>query len=177
MHLFFKKRCLRIIILKNKGHFTCLFSLHFSWGWIRSSSVLCVSFAVGILRTLLDLAVHRESVWKFAQALCCFGTQTPWFWPNARLLNSVFDNWTMKATKNYWGKILWFFKNKTLLIQGLCSAANVSHVICKNWGNFQGIVGSQFTWNSQQICQQPGLIENPGKGVDLGVKLSLIKLC
>ena len=75
----------------------------------------------------------------------------------------------MKATKNYWDKILWFFNNKTLLIQGLCSAANVSHAICKNWGNYQRIVGGQF--------RQPGLIENPGKGMDLGVELSLIKLC
>ena len=83
----------------------------------------------------------------------------------------------MKATKNYWGKILWFFKNKTLTIQGLCSAANVSHVNCKNWGNFQGIVSSQSTGNSQQICQQPGLIENPGKRMDLGVELSHTKLC
>ena len=131
------------------------------------------------LWTLLDLAVHWENVWKFVQALCCFGTQTPWFWLNARLFSSVFgfDHWMMKATKNYWGRILWFFKNKTLPIQGLCSVANASCVMCKNWGDFQRIVGSQFMWTSQRICQQPGLIENFGKGMDLGVELSHIKLC
>ena len=95
---------------------------------------------------------------------------------DARLLSSVFsfDNWTIKPTKNYWGEILWFFKNKTLPIQGLCSAANVSHVIRKNWGNFQS---NQFTGNSQQICRQPGLNEIHGKGMDLAVEPSHIKLC
>lgn len=40
---------------------------------------------------------------------------------------------------------LWFF------YQGLCSAANVSHFICKNWVNFQRKVGGKLMWNSRQI--------------------------
>ena len=84
--------------------------------------------------------------------LCCVGTQTPRFWGNARLLSRVFgfDDLTMKAIQNL-GETLWFFKNKTLRIQGLGSAANVSHVICENWGIFQRKVNGEFMRNSRRI--------------------------
>ena len=73
--------------------FTCL---------CGSSSVLCVLLVMDMSWTLLDLAVLRENMWKFAHVLCFFGSQTLQFWRNARLLSRVFgfDDWMIKATQN-----------------------------------------------------------------------------
>ena len=53
------------------------------------------------------------------------------------------------------------------------SVSVLSHVILKNWGNFQRKVGSEFTWNSWWISPAAGPYWKPCIGAILMAKNSL----
>ena len=102
------KRGVQGLLTKNKGHIYIYLSILFDASLeVESGQAEFFVFSLPqtcreLCLTLLYIKRMRTNLRMCMYVLCCFGTQTPWFWAKVRLLCKVFgfDDWMMKAAQN-----------------------------------------------------------------------------